>query len=108
MRPLYALLAVLGTVLPYWFFWPLIADAAPLGTWLEQWFASPAAGGVTADLFISSFVFWAWSWGEARRFEMKRWWGYVVLNLLVGLSLALPLFLYNREGRLSEAVEGRT
>lgn len=33
---------------------------------------------------------------------MKHLWVYVLANLLVGVSLALPLFLYVREGRLEE------
>jgi len=34
---------------------------------------------------------------------MRRWWPFVVANLLVGLSFALPLFLYFRERRRDTA-----
>ena len=33
---------------------------------------------------------------------MRYLWVYVALNLLVGLSLALPLFMYVREGVLAQ------
>jgi uncharacterized membrane-anchored protein YhcB (DUF1043 family) len=33
---------------------------------------------------------------------MGHLWVYIVCNLLVGLSLGLPLFLYMRERKLSE------
>jgi hypothetical protein len=43
------------------------------------------------------------SFQEARRLQMSRWWGYVAATLLVGPSFALPLFLYFRETRLTVA-----
>jgi hypothetical protein len=51
----------------------------------------------TIDLLISSVVFWSFLFYEGRRLRMKNLWVYVAANLLVGLSLALPLFLYFRE-----------
>ena len=49
------------------------------------------------DFFISSFVFWVFLFSEGRKRGMGNLWLYVVANLAVGLSLALPLFLYMRE-----------
>jgi hypothetical protein len=34
---------------------------------------------------------------EANKLEMKNWWLYILASLVVGLSFALPLFLYFRE-----------
>lgn len=67
-----------------------------LGAFISQLFATPAAGGFTADLLITSLTFWVWSYHEARARGMRRWWAYIAVNLVVGLSCALPAFLYVR------------
>ncbi len=94
MKFLYLLLAVVGTVLPYAFFLQHFAAAglAP-AAFLGDMFANAVASGAAADLVLSSLVFWVWLFasGEARRA------GYLIpANLFVGLSLALPLWLYLR------------
>jgi len=33
---------------------------------------------------------------------MKYWWAYLIATMTVGLSFALPLFLYFRERKLEE------
>ena len=40
---------------------------------------------------------------EGRRLGMERLWVHVLLNLLVGVSFALPVFLYVREGKIEQA-----
>lgn len=94
MKTLYLLLAVLGTVLPYLFFAEHFAAAglAP-GAFLGGMFGHPVAAGAAADLVLSSVVFWVWLFasGEGRRAVFL-----IPANLLVGLSLALPLWLYLR------------
>jgi hypothetical protein len=52
------------------------------------------------DLTISVIVFWVYAFLEASRLQMKNPWIYVLATLLVGLSFALPLFLYFRERKL--------
>jgi len=99
MRPLYLALAVAGAVLPYVFFVRFLGSADPTpGAFTQQLFATDPAAGFTTDLLVTSAVFWIWSFREARLRGMRRWWAYVVVNLAVGLSCALPLFLYAREG----------
>jgi len=47
-------------------------------------------------LILALFLF---VFGEGRRLGMKRLWVYVVCNLLVGISLGLPRFLFLKERR---------
>jgi hypothetical protein len=102
MRKIYLALAIVGFLLPYYFLAPwLLEHGLDLGLFLQQIVANPGATMFTSDLVISSLVFWLWGYGEAHRLGMKNFWVYVAANLLVGLSLALPLFLYMREGRLN-------
>ena len=94
MKFLYLLLAVAGTVLPYAFFLQhFAAEGLSPGAFVSGLFANGVASGAAADLVLSSVVFWVWLFasGDGRRA------GFLIpANLLVGLSLALPLWLYLR------------
>ncbi len=93
MKNLYLAAAIVGTVIPYYFFIQHFAvDGYSVGVFLKALFANPAAAGGTSDLFISSFVFWAYMF--ARGAGAPRPWPFIALNLGVGLSCALPLYLY--------------
>lgn len=101
-KPIYLLGAILGTVIPYTFLFQFLQqNGFDLSLFVQQAFANPVATLFVLDLFISSFVFWVYLFGEGRRLAMRHLWLYVLLNLLVGLSLALPLFLYFREDALA-------
>jgi hypothetical protein len=56
--------------------------------------------GAAFDLTISVIVFWIFMFFETNKLQMKNPWMYVLATLLVGLSFALPLFLYFRERKL--------
>ena len=98
MKNIYLLLSVVGAVVPCIFFGNFILhEGVNLTGFVQQLFANAPASGFTADLLITSAAFWIWSFGEARQRRLKYWWCYVVLNLAIGLSCALPLFLYFRQ-----------
>jgi hypothetical protein len=101
-KTLYLIGAIVGTVLPYYFLIQfLLQHGFNLPLFVQQLFANPIATMFAVDLFIASFVFWVFLYAEGRRLAMGNLWVYVVLNLTVGLSLALPLFLYFREGTMA-------
>jgi len=91
MKNLYLVLAVLGAVIPIVFFSQFFGDPDQPG-FVTAVFINGAAGGFTADLLISSFVFWVFMW--QRRQVGPRPWAFIILNLLIGLSCALPAYLY--------------
>jgi len=96
MKSFYLLLAVVGTILPYAFFVQHFgAEGYALPAFLAAVFANPAASGFAADLVISSLVFWFWMFAAEGR--APRPWIFIALNLLIGLSCALPAYLYWRE-----------
>lgn len=101
MKPLYLVAAVLGAVLPLSQFIPFLATH---GLDLKLIFTSLFSNGVSGffglDVIVSSLVLWIFVFTEGRRLRMKRLWLYVVCNLAVGVSLALPLFLLFRERAL--------
>lgn len=98
-RVVYALAAVAGTVIPWLFFGSFLADEgfALLG-FVEALFENGASGGFAADLLITASVFWFWSYRDSRTSAVTRWWLVVPATLFVGLSLAVPLYLFWREG----------
>ena len=96
----YLLLAVVGAAVPLTIAGIFLADEGlDLGEFVDQLFETTISTMAFADLAISSLVFLFWSWHEARRVGIRPWWPFVAANLLVGLSFALPLFLFFRERR---------
>ena len=101
MKPLYLLAAILGTVLPLSQLIPfLTTHGLNLKLLFTLLFSNPVSGFFGMDVIVSSVVLWIFVFSEGRRLGMKHLWLYVVCNLVVGVSLALPLFLLFREGAL--------
>jgi len=104
MQSLYLIFAVLGTVLPLRFLIPfLINHGLNLQLLFQQLFQNNISAFFGVDVIVSSFVLWIFVFSEGRRRQMKQLWLYVICNLLVGVSLALPLFLFVRERKLRTA-----
>ena len=98
-RKIYLVLAVAGAIVPYLFFIQHFADAGlGLGAFLSALFVNPAAGGFTADLLITSLVFWIAMFHRRSLGKGPKPLLFIVLNLAIGLSCALPAYLYASEG----------
>lgn len=108
MKPktLYLVLCFLGAVLPYSLFVPfLLEHGLDVRLIAEQMFSNRISGSFALDVIVSSIVFWVFLVVEGRRAGVKSLWAPIAANVVVGLSLGFPLFLYMRERRL-EAVSG--
>ena len=100
MRMFYGLTAVIGTVVPWLFFGSFFATSGlDIPAFLVALFANGAAGGFSVDVLLSILVFWVWSWRDAQELRLSHWWLVLPAGVTVGLSLALPLYLWMREGR---------
>lgn len=98
MKTVYLALAVVGAVVPYLFFVQHFEAAGfGIGTFIRALFVNPAAGGFTADLVITSSVFWIAIIRERRLGRGPNPVIFILLNLAIGLSCALPAYLYARE-----------
>ena len=98
MKQLYLGLCVAGTVLPCWQFLPFLRDhGLDLPLFFQQLFATPVSGFFGMDVIVSSVVLWVFVLGEGRRAGVRYLWAPIAANLVVGVSLGLPLFLYLRE-----------
>ncbi len=101
MRKLYLLFAVVGFVLPYYFFVSfLFTNGLNLQLFFSQIFANNISSFFAVDLIISAIVFWIFLYRESQRWQVRNWWVYIVATLTIGSSFALPLFLYFREARI--------
>ncbi|MBD2500795.1 DUF2834 domain-containing protein [Anabaena azotica] len=106
VKIIYLLLCIIGTVLPYSQFLPFLLDnGLNIPLFIEQLFANRISSFFGLDLIISSLVFWVFIFWEGTRLRMSNLWVYVASNLLVGVSLALPLFLLMRHQHLEQQTE---
>lgn len=97
-KKIYLLLAVGGAVVPYIFLIQFFADVGlSPPQFFSALFVNGAAGGLTADLLISSLVFWVFMFARSSDDNAPRPLWFIVINLTIGLSCALPAYLYASE-----------
>ncbi len=97
MRFVYLLLCIAGTALPLAQFVPwLSANGLNVPLLLQQATSSKIAAFAWADVLISAFATIALICAEGRRLGMRRLW-LPLSSIVIGPSLALPLFLLMRE-----------
>lgn len=95
IRHVYLALAVIGAVVPYIFFIEHFSTTGfSPGHFIALLFANSPAAGFTADLMISSPVFWVAMFHQRRRGKGPNPALLVALNLTIGLSCAMPAYLY--------------
>jgi uncharacterized protein DUF2834 len=100
-KNIFLVLAILGFIVPYYFFLQLPTEnGLNLPLLIQPFFANNFMKGAAVDLTISMIVFWFFMFVEANKLQMKNPWVYLLATFLVGLSFALPLFLYFRERQL--------
>jgi hypothetical protein len=97
LRILYLLLAVAGAIIPWIYFgrW-LWENSFDLGLMLEVWNATDAGTGLVYDLTWSWLVLVIWMLIESiPRRDWKSLW-VIPAGFAVGVSFALPLYLFLR------------
>ena len=100
-KTVYLILAAVGLLVPdYFLFRFLRENSFDIPLLVQQLFTNHISSFFAVDLIVSVFVFWIYMFAEANKLQMKNSWIYLLASLLVGLSFALPLFLYFRELKL--------
>ena len=98
MKKIYLLLAIIGAIIPYIFFFQFMQTSGfNLIAFFSALFVNGAAGGFSADLLLSSFIFWLFMFQQAKKSNDPNPYIFIALNLTIGLSCALPAYLYARE-----------
>src|SRR5215471_3950089 len=103
MKPktLYLVLCLVGVLVPYWQFFPwLIQRGLNLELFARELFANRVGGFFGMDVMVSAVALLVFTRIEGGRLGIRRRWLVVLAVLTVGVSLALPLFLYLRERQL--------
>ncbi len=101
MKRLYLLLAVIGAIVPYIGFIDFMrTEGSALGGFFAAWFANGAVSGLSADLVLSSICFILFMVTRRGPNPLP----FVALNLLIGLSCALPAYLYVMTARAGHEV----
>jgi hypothetical protein len=103
MKPkaLYAALCVLGLLLPYAAFIPwLLQHGLNLSMFVRELFANRIGAFFGMDVLVSAVALLAFVRIEGRRLGIRHPWIVLIAVLTVGVSLALPLFLFLREREL--------
>lgn len=104
MATFYLLAAVAGSVIPYYYLGgALLSEGMTPSLLMNEILDARASFAFVADVIISSIAFWPFLFAEAKRWRTPSAWIFIALNLGVGLSCALPLFLFFRERRIASA-----
>lgn len=99
-KKIYLALLTLGITLPLYFFVPFILQyGLDIEKFFQQLFTNNIGGFFGMDVFVSAVVTIYFILAESRRLQI-RYGPYCLLGLVVGVSVALPLFLYIRQHHL--------
>lgn len=101
---LYLILCLAGTILPYSQLLPFVLEHGLDPRLIsQQLFANKVSGFFGLDVIVSSVTLWVFVYSEGTRLKMRHLWIYIAANLVVGVSLGLPLFLLARQSRLDKS-----
>jgi carbon starvation protein CstA len=102
-KTIYLVLCFAGAVLPYWQFVPwVMQNGLSVPLMFRELFAYRISAFFVMDVLVSAVVLIVFMRVESARLQVRRRWLPVLALLTVGVSLALPMFLYMRELRLEQ------
>ena len=100
-RHVYLVLCAAGFLLPYLQLVPWVLDhGLDMRLFVSELFANRIGGFFGTDVIVSAVVLWVFVFIEGRRLGMRFLWLPMAAVLTVGVSLGLPLFLYQRQTHL--------
>jgi len=98
MSLVYAVLCVIGLVVPYTLLAPWLQQhGLVLPRLVSEAFAAPVSAFAWADVVVSAVALLCFMAHEQSRRRVRHLWAPVVALVTVGVSLALPLYLLLRE-----------
>ena len=97
MRHIFLVLAIIGTVLPMYYFISWFDEFGyDLGAMVEAWNVNDATTGLVYDLTVSFAALVIWIIWETM--QTRRWLNLIAIpaSLCIGVSCGLPLYLWLR------------
>ena len=79
-----------------------LVDGGTLSSFITDSVVNPAATFLTLDAVLAALSALVLMVVESRRIGIPRVWLYVALSFIVAISVALPLFLIERQRRLAQ------
>lgn len=102
-KTVYLVLCFLGALLPYWQFLPwAMQHGLNLPLFARELFVNRISAFFGMDVLVSALVLIVFMRVEGARLKIARRWLPILGLLTVGVSFALPMFLYIRESGLAE------
>ena len=101
MKLFYLFAAIVGAIAPFAVYCGYLLYVPGSSGALSLAWGNPIAAATLTDFTISCLVFWPFLFAESRRLAIRFWWLFIAANVVIGLSFALPAFLYVRERRLA-------
>jgi hypothetical protein len=103
-RRFYLGLCFLGLVVPNAAFWPwLLAHGPDPQRFLQDLFATGVSAFFGLDVVLSALALTGFVLIEGQRLALRRRWVPIAATCLIGVSVGLPLFLYQRQVHLERA-----
>ncbi|WP_057831346.1 DUF2834 domain-containing protein [Colwellia sp. TT2012] len=98
MKRIYLFLAIVGAIIPYIFYFQFIqVEGLNFSLFIMELFGSKAASGFTADVLLATVAFWFFIFQRSKNPTAPRPFLFFILSCTVGLSCALPAYLYANE-----------
>jgi hypothetical protein len=103
LKTVYLILCFPGVALTYWQFVPwVVQNGLNMSLFFHQLFANRISAFFGMDVFVSALALMVFMRNESSRLRIAARWLPILALLSVGVSLALPMFLYIRERNLEE------
>jgi Terpene cyclase DEP1 len=102
VKRFYLIAAIIGAIAPYATYFGYLAAYPGASGALSLAWGSAISAATLVDFTISCLVFWPFVFMESQRLTIKWPPLFIISNVLIGLSFALPLFLYCREAALEK------
>ena len=103
-RHFYLGLSLLGLLIPNSAFWPwLVAHGLDPQLFVRDLFANGVSAFFGLDVVLSALALGGFVLIEGKRLGLQHRWVPIVATCLIGVSLGLPLFLYQRQVHLERA-----
>ena len=104
IRRFYIGLALLGLAIPNSAFWSwLLAHGPDPQRFVQDLFANGVSAFFGLDVLLSALALSGFVLIEGKRLGLRHRWVPIAATCLVGVSLGLPLFLYQRQVHLERA-----
>ncbi|MEQ1533733.1 MAG: DUF2834 domain-containing protein [Sideroxydans sp.] len=98
MKNIYLVLSIIGAIVPYVFYIQFIqTEGINFPLFIATLFENNSAAGFSADVLLATVAFWLFIFQRAKQSNGPKPLLFFVLSCTIGLSCALPAYLYANE-----------